>query len=186
MLHFSINWTFKMRYHINFYLTWHRNYQTNKMQSNYFIKIGLPRGLSFWAVPAATPIESNFTKKRPTELSVKSIDVKINCLPYQNWFFKLYMLNKKDIVAFYHTEIVKVFIFLTLRLISIFFCLLNSVPASLCMENENENWADRSKKVNLKLKSFGFKSKSFSKLKFQIDYKVRVVKKIILNVLSMF
>ena len=122
MLHFSINWTFKMRYHINFYLTWHRNYQTNKMQSNYFIKIGLPRGLSFWAVPAATPIESNFTKKRPTELSVKSIDVKINCLPYQNWFFKLYMLNKKDIVAFYHTEIVKVFIFLTLRLISIFFC----------------------------------------------------------------
>ena len=38
--------------------------QTNNVQSNYFIKIGLPRGLSFWAVPAATPIESNFTKKR--------------------------------------------------------------------------------------------------------------------------
>ena len=59
------------------------------MQSNYFIKIGLPRGLSFWAVPAATPIESNFTKKRPNGALNQNpfkdaLTLKINCLPYKN------------------------------------------------------------------------------------------------------
>ena len=125
--------------------------QTNKMQSNYFIKIGLPRGLSFWAVPAATRIESNFTKKRPNGALSGTLALSQKSKPFSGHYksiayhvkivsWKLYMLHKNDIVAFYFLDSTAYFNFL----------LSTEICPGFAMETEN--WADRSKKSQLQIK----------------------------------
>ena len=75
------------------------------------------------------------------------------------------MLHKKDNVAFYFLDFTAYFNFL----------LSTEICPVFAMEKMKTEPMDR-KKVNFKLKSSGFKSKSFLNLKFQIDYKVTVVK----------
>ena len=140
--------------------------QTNKIQSNYFLKIGLPRGLSFWAVPAATPIESNFTKKRLNGALSQNpfkdvLKLQINCLPCLIVFWKVYTYVAQE--RYRSLKSVSHWNCQSLRLISnsIFTFLSTEFCPGFAMENYN--WADISKKSQLQIKVI-FKSKISNRL----------------------
>ena len=119
-------------------------FQTNKMQSNYFVKIGLPRGLSFWAVPAATPIKSNFTKKKPTKWRSDVLTLQINCLPYKNCILKAVYVAQERYCSFKfrsHWNYQSSYF-------NFHFCRLNSAPASLM--RFMENWKMKTELIDRK------------------------------------